>query len=55
VNQGSIMFRAIRIQEKPIFIEYLKSGWTINTAIAIDYTASNMDPDDPASLHYISG
>lgn len=36
--------------------EYLRSGWYINMSVAIDYTASNGDPENPSSLHhYISG
>jgi hypothetical protein len=29
--------------DKPSFVEYLKSGWFINLAVAIDFTASNKD------------
>ena len=34
-------------------MDYLRGGWKINLSIAIDYTASNMDPDQPSSLHYV--
>ncbi len=42
-------------QQKKTFIEYLKGGLNLNLNIAIDYTASNGDPNDPNSLHYIYG
>jgi hypothetical protein len=40
---------------KKTFIDYIKGGTTINLDIAIDYTASNEDPNNPISLHYFLG
>ena len=37
------------------FVDYLKAGVQIGLNIAIDFTASNKDPNDPKSLHYIAG
>ena len=37
------------------FIDYLKSGVEIGLSVAIDFTNSNGDPNDPRSLHYIYG
>lgn len=37
------------------FIDLLKMGLSINLYIGIDYTASNGDPSNPSSLHYIQG
>jgi hypothetical protein len=36
------------------FIDYLRGGLQIKLSIAIDFTASNLPPDDPKSLHYLS-
>ena len=36
-------------------MDYLKNGWELNLAIAIDYTGSNMDPDIEGSLHWATG
>ena len=36
------------------FIDYLRGGMQINLSIAIDFTASNLEPSDPKSLHYLS-
>ena len=36
------------------FIDYLRGGMQINLSIAIDFTASNLEPNDPKSLHYLS-
>lgn len=35
------------------FIDYLRGGMQINLSIAIDFTASNLIPSDPKSLHYL--
>ena len=37
------------------FIDYLKAGIQIGLEIAIDFTESNGDPNNPDSLHYIEG
>ena len=39
---------------RPSFVDYLRSGWQISLVAAIDYTASNEEPTNPRSLHYIS-
>lgn len=38
---------------RPHFTDYLRSGWEIGLAIAIDYTASNGEPRSPDSLHFM--
>jgi hypothetical protein len=43
------------IREIPNFVDYLRSGWGISLAVAIDYTGSNGTPTDPSSLHYLGG
>ncbi|KAL3982816.1 Copine family protein [Acanthocheilonema viteae] len=35
------------------FIDYLKAGTQIHFSVAVDFTASNGNPLDPSSLHYI--
>ena len=35
------------------FLEYIYDGMKLNFAIAIDFTGSNGNPDDPRSLHYL--
>ena len=39
--------------ERPDLVDYLRSGWGISVVGAIDYTASNGDPNDRDSLHYL--
>jgi len=47
----------IELREKTGFVDYLKSGWNINMSVAIDFTASNKEVNDPNSLHrlYLDG
>ena len=37
------------------FVDYLKAGVQIGLSIAIDFTGSNGNPQDPRSLHFIRG
>ena len=53
-NGSKIYFKKIQVEEKKSFQEYLAGGWYINMSVAIDYTASNKDPTDPESLHFVS-
>ena len=48
---GSITFTEYKRIEMPSFVEILRSGMQLSMAIAIDFTASNGDPQDPQSLH----
>ncbi len=43
----------VELIPRPNFIDYLRSGWFINTSFGIDYTASNGELSNPNSLHYI--
>ena len=40
--------------KKPTFIDFLKDGLELNMTIAVDFTASNGNPTDANSLHYMS-
>ena len=37
------------------FLDYLRSGWQISLYAAIDYTGSNGKPEEPKSLHSLTG
>lgn len=50
---GNLNVEHIDFIQIPSFVDYLKSGWEIGLAVAIDYTASNIDPRDPQSLHFL--
>lgn len=36
------------------FVDFLKAGLNITLVLGVDMTASNKDPQDPSSLHYIN-
>ena len=41
------------VRVKPSFVDYLRAGWEVSLTVAIDYTASNGNPSDPSSLHFM--
>ncbi|KAH0785593.1 Copine family protein [Histomonas meleagridis] len=50
---GYIRFNNLQLIHKPTFWDYMRSGLQLNMITAIDYTASNRDPRDPRSLHFL--
>ncbi|KAM1095594.1 hypothetical protein EV2_010763 [Malus domestica] len=40
-------------KEQFTFVDYISSGFELNCMVAVDFTASNGDPRNPESLHYI--
>ena len=52
-SAGVVYIENVFIKEKPNFIDYLRSGWCINTSFAVDFTASNGDMEDADSLHHL--
>mmetsp|Transcript_10701 Transcript_10701/g.28145 ORF Transcript_10701/g.28145 Transcript_10701/m.28145 type:complete len:510 (+) Transcript_10701:1126-2655(+) len=51
-NSGSLSLKSFTVVELPSFFHYVYSGCRLNFSVAIDFTASNGDPSNPASLHY---
>lgn len=51
---SQLEFKGLIIENIPNFVSYLKSGWEISLAVAIDFTTSNGIATDPKSLHYLS-
>ena len=43
-GKGTIEFTEFELIEVPSFVDYLKGGWRISLAVAIDFTASNGHP-----------
>lgn len=41
------------LREKASFLDYLQGGLELNFVVAVDFTASNGDPNDTTSLHHI--
>ena len=46
MDDGSkISLREVSIKVQPSFVDYIRSGWSISFVAAIDYTASNGEPN----------
>jgi hypothetical protein len=39
-------------QVVPSFLDYIRGGTEVNFTVAVDFTASNGNPNDQRSLHY---
>jgi copine 1/2/3 len=52
-NSGILLFHKLSISNDPSFLDYVQSGLNLRLLVAIDFTASNGNPRDPSSLHYI--
>ena len=50
---GTVNFRQFELVERPSFVDYLRSGWQISLTLALDFTASNGNPSDRNSLHFL--
>lgn len=49
----AIVLTACKVLVAHSFLDYVLSGTQINFTVAVDFTASNGDPRQPNSLHYI--
>ena len=54
INIGSLNFK-VNKTTKNTFLNYILGGTDVSLIVAIDFSKSNKDPNDPASLHYIGG
>ncbi|XP_031419862.1 copine-8 [Clupea harengus] len=53
-NSGTVTLLSCLIDIEVTFLDYIKGGTQINFTVAIDFTASNGNPSQPTSLHYLS-
>lgn len=51
--RGVVELVQVALVEEPTFLDYIKGGTEMHFAVAVDFTASNGDPADPRSLHYL--
>lgn len=54
VNSGVLYISQCDVTKVHTFLDYIMGGCQINFTVGIDFTASNGDPGDPRSLHYIN-
>ncbi|DBA04620.1 TPA: hypothetical protein N0F65_012203 [Lagenidium giganteum] len=53
-NGGLLVANEASLYRPHTFLDFLRGGLEMNLMIGIDYTASNGDPRDPRSLHFIN-
>ncbi|XP_038130499.1 copine-8 [Cyprinodon tularosa] len=53
-NSGTVTLLSFLVDIEVTFLDYIKGGTQINFTVAIDFTASNGNPAQPTSLHYMS-
>lgn len=51
-NSGVFVIESCEVKEDYSFLDYLSGRTNFNLTIAVDFTASNKNPNDPTSLHY---
>uniref|UniRef100_A0A2S2QTI9 Copine-8 n=2 Tax=Sipha flava TaxID=143950 RepID=A0A2S2QTI9_9HEMI len=54
IDSGEIRVEYIKIQSTYTFLDYVQGGTEIFCTVAIDFTASNGNPSNPSSLHFIN-
>merc|ERR1719283_249935 len=51
-NSGLLQIHNCVLEMQPTFLDYITNGTELAFTVAIDFTASNGNPQDPRSLHY---
>ncbi|XP_038132636.1 copine-9-like isoform X2 [Cyprinodon tularosa] len=54
VNSGTVTLLSFKVDSEHTFVDYIRGGTQLNFTVAIDFTASNGNPSQPTSLHYMS-
>ncbi|XP_030328859.1 copine-5-like isoform X2 [Strigops habroptila] len=54
LNSGTVTLLSFSVESDPSFLDYIRGGTQLNFTVAIDFTASNGNPSQPTSLHYLS-
>ncbi|XP_038067403.1 copine-8-like isoform X2 [Patiria miniata] len=53
-DSGLITLMSCKIEPQFTFLDYIRGGCQLAFTVAIDFTASNGDPRQPTSLHYVN-
>jgi len=51
-NSGTIRVNSSHLELQPTFLDFISNGTEMSFTVAVDFTASNGNPQDPRSLHY---
>ncbi|KAI0220493.1 Copine-8 [Lamellibrachia satsuma] len=54
INSGTIELLYFKVDMVHSFLDYIRGGTQVHCTIAVDFTASNGNPNTPQSLHYIT-
>ena len=52
-NSGQLEIKMFNVTKEYSFVDYIQHGTSMNFSVAIDFTASNGNPSDHRSLHYM--
>ena len=52
-NSGVLLIKSFNVTQEYSFLDYIQHGTSMNFSVAVDFTASNGNPRDPRSLHYM--
>lgn len=52
-SAGNLVLKSFQILERPTFMDFIRGGESLSFILAVDFTASNGDPKNKDSLHYI--
>ncbi|XP_064812349.1 copine-5-like isoform X1 [Oncorhynchus masou masou] len=54
INSGTVTMLSFTVESEHTFLDYIKGGTQIHFTVAIDFTASNGNPSQSTSLHYMN-
>ncbi|XP_062420287.1 copine Va isoform X2 [Pungitius pungitius] len=54
INSGTVSLLSCNVESEHTFLDYIKGGTQIHFTVAIDFTASNGNPSQSTSLHYMN-
>jgi len=54
-GSGTVILNSILVEIPPTFLDFIRAGTQVNFTVAVDFTASNGNPNSPDSLHYKGG
>ncbi|KAK0146794.1 Copine-5 [Merluccius polli] len=54
INSGTVSLLSFSVESEHTFLDYIKGGTQIHFTVAIDFTASNGNPSQSTSLHYMN-